>query len=72
MVRVPQMRHADFGAVGAIEGVLPGLYGEVQGSPALGHASVLDVVRQVRDHWTRPGADPAWRPVVRLPIVVEG
>jgi pimeloyl-ACP methyl ester carboxylesterase len=70
MIRVPQMRHADFGAVGVIEGVFPGLYGEVQGSPALGHAAVLDLVRQALDHWSR-GGDGPWQPNARPPLTVQ-
>jgi hypothetical protein len=69
MVRVPGMRHADFGAVGAIENVFPGLYGAAPGDAARGHAATLDLVRQALDHWTRGGGE--WRPNVREPITVE-
>jgi pimeloyl-ACP methyl ester carboxylesterase len=69
LIRVPQMRHADFGAVGAIENALPGLYGEPPGNPAWGHAATIDLVRQALDHWTRGGS--AWRPVVTGPITIE-
>lgn len=69
MVRVPGMRHADFGAVGAIENVFPAFYGPVQGNPALGRANAIHLVRQALDHWTRRGGE--WRPVVRGPVTIE-
>lgn len=69
MVRIPQMRHADFGAVGAIENVFPGLYGTPPGNAAWGHAAMVDLVRQALDHWTRRGGE--WRPVVRGPVTIE-
>ena len=71
MIRVPQMRHADFGAVGAIENVFPGLYGAAPGPAAWGHAAMIDLVRQALDHWTIGNGGDEWRPAVRGPITVE-
>jgi hypothetical protein len=69
MLRVPGMRHADFGAVGAIENVFPAFYGPVQGNPALGRANAVDLVRQALDHWT--GAGGPWEPRVQPPLTLQ-
>ena len=71
MIRVPQMRHADFGAAGAIENVFPAFYGQVQGTPALGRANAIDLVRQALDHFTGPSRDQHWQPSLRPPLTVQ-
>ena len=71
LVRIPQMRHADFGAIGAIENVHPGLFGPVQGAPALGYANALFLIRDALDHFIRNRSRAAWRPPVQPPITVQ-
>ena len=71
LIRIPQMRHADFTTIGAIESVHPALFGEVQGDPALGFATMAALVKSALDHhiWFR-STDP-WKAPVRPPITAQ-
>lgn len=71
LIRVPQMRHADFGTIGAVEAVYPGLFGPVPGKPDLGYANTLFLIRSALDHWVSARARGSWSPTVRPPLTLQ-
>lgn len=71
LIRVPLMRHADFGTIGAIENVYPGLFGPPPGKPALGYANTLFLIRDALDHYVRRHSSAPWQAPVQPPITAE-
>jgi hypothetical protein len=71
LVRVPQMRHADFGTIGAIEHTYPAMFGPVQGNPALGYANTVYLIRDALDHFVRRRSQAEWKPLVPAPLTIQ-
>lgn len=71
LIRVPLMRHADFGSIGAIENIYPGMFGAPPGKPALGYANTLLLIRDALEHYVRRHSSAPWRAPVQPPITAQ-
>lgn len=75
VLRVPDMRHADFSNAGVIEGIEPKLWGEAPGTPGRGWSTAMSGVLRFLDEKLAeaptPSRDPPWQQIAAAETVLH-